>query len=241
MNAQPTLTLAGLLATIIDGIANAVCERPGESLQQRATRIRAASETIRAFQPGDAIQAMLAGHCLMFHELIVDSVLHTLRGEPDTARRATRSNIVAMDKAFGNNLTRLERAKTRDAEASPDVQPLPFAETEIADRVARHQSRPNVPAQTASIAARPINPRQPIPLDATSPWPAAPLNAASPRPEQPDGDAPTPRDVQMSCSNSQLAGSALQPPRAIYAGNRQARRHPIRNVSATRIAAATGA
>jgi hypothetical protein len=80
---------------------------------------------------------MLAGHCVIFHELIVDAVRTTFRAETDTARRASRGGVVAMDKAFGNNLTRLERYRARQEEIEPlddDV-----TETEIADRIERHQ------------------------------------------------------------------------------------------------------
>jgi hypothetical protein len=94
---------------------------------------------------------MLAGHCVMFHEMIVDRVRGTLSGEEGATRRATRSGIAAMDRAFGNNLARLERYKTLRGQDTVDPQPADGpTETEIADRVRRHKSRTEPPTQAAS-------------------------------------------------------------------------------------------
>jgi hypothetical protein len=209
MDSQPSLTRRDHLAHVIGDIAEAVCDRPGESSAKRAARSQAAVSTIMAFQPGDAIEAMIAGHCVMFHEMIVDSVHATLRGEADASRRAERSGVVAMDKAFGNNLSRLERYRTRGAEASPDAQPAPArAETHIADRVRRHQSQPPVPQPAESAG-----------LDPT--WFAKAQGMG-----QPCEDGLS--TAQMFGFNGLVPGNASQPERSAYAGNRQARRHANR-------------
>jgi hypothetical protein len=130
------------LTHLIDGIAEAVSGRAGETPERRDIRRQTAVQAIHAFQPRDAIEAMIAGHCVVFHELIVDSVGRSLRGEDEPSLRASRGNIVAMDKAFGDNLTRLERyRREQPAEAA--------TETEIADRVIRHQAE--APAMPASL------------------------------------------------------------------------------------------
>jgi hypothetical protein len=109
-----------LFGHVIGAMANSVCERNGESKQQQFARSQAAVHTIMGFLPRDVIEAILAGRCVMFHELITDSVHETLRGEMDTTRRATRSGIVAMDRAFGANLARLERYQLRPSEGRRD-------------------------------------------------------------------------------------------------------------------------
>src|SRR5450755_1789227 len=100
MDSQPAFGFQELFTHIVGDMAKAVSERNGETKQQQFARSSAAVYTIMGLLPRDAIEAMLAGHCVMFHELITDSVHDTLRGELDTHRRATRSTIVAMDKAF---------------------------------------------------------------------------------------------------------------------------------------------
>src|SRR3954447_9783972 len=101
--------LKELLTHVIGDIAKALSERNGESRDQQIGRLQAATYAIMAFSPNDPIQLILAGHCVMFHALIVDSVRATLSGQPEATRRATRSGIVAMNRAFANNLARLER------------------------------------------------------------------------------------------------------------------------------------
>jgi hypothetical protein len=149
MEPQPTFGLSELLTHVVADIAKAVGERAGESPQRHRERTEAAARSIMAFRPRDAIEVMLAGHCIMFHEMIVDSVQATLRGEETSARRTRRGNIVAMDKAFGNNLALLESYRADQAAAqSADT----ITEIEIAERVCRHQS------QTAAEEADPTQP-----------------------------------------------------------------------------------
>jgi hypothetical protein len=141
MDTQPLFGRQQLLSHIISDMAQALCQRRDEPQSRQIARAQAAAESIVGFQPSDAVEAMIAGHCVMFHELIVDSAQITLQGELDATRRATRSGIVAMDKAFGANLVRLEQYRARHADSTEHATPADVrAETEIADRVHRHQS-----------------------------------------------------------------------------------------------------
>jgi hypothetical protein len=121
MRTQPEFGFKEHFSHIVGDMAKAVSERAGETKQQQLIRTQAAVLTIMSMLPRDAIEVMLAGHCLMFHELLTDSIHNTLRGEVDTTRRATRSGIVAMSRAFGSNLQRLERYQGRPAEGRRDA------------------------------------------------------------------------------------------------------------------------
>lgn len=203
MDTQPPFGLQQLLRHIVGDMARAVSQRHDELPPRQFARAQAAAQAILAFGPRDAIEAMIAGHCMMFHELIVDSVQITLRGEVDSTRRATRSGIVAMDRAFGANLVRLERYRTRHAgtpentqraDAQPggtqpgDTQPGDLGETEIADRVHRHQSRTGAPRTAAThreTAAASPDPIAPCPADSTATArPGALYPARSPAPDE---------------------------------------------------------
>jgi hypothetical protein len=158
-----------LLSHLVGDMAHALCQRRDEPQARQVTRAQAAAESILAFMPGDAVEAMIAGHCVMLHELIVDTVQTALSGEPDASHRATRNSILAMDKAFGANLARLERYRARHRETSGDAASTEaFAETEIAGRVRRHQ------AGSASGAACHASPEAP------SPTPPPHMREASP-------------------------------------------------------------
>jgi hypothetical protein len=150
MDTAPAFGLRDHLTYIITDIAKSLSGRPGETHEQQVTRTQVAVHTILAFLPGTVLDAMFAGHCVMFHEMIVDSVHETLRGDPAAARRATRGNIVAMDKAFGNNLDRLERYQNRHAEGRRDAPEEASTEVEIADRVRRHQASVATPGSAAA-------------------------------------------------------------------------------------------
>ena len=104
MDLQPAFSPNDLVAHIAGNVANALCAREGEIQQQQDERREAAASTIMAFQPSDAVEAMLASHCVVFHEMIVAGAQETWRYEDPAMLRAKRTTIVAMDKAFGNNL-----------------------------------------------------------------------------------------------------------------------------------------
>jgi hypothetical protein len=139
MDTQPAYGIRNVIASIAGQVADSVSERPGESLQRRDDRKRTAVDTIMAFRPGDPVEAILSSHCVMFHEMIVADVHHTLCNEQRPTQRATRNGIVAMDKAFGANFTRLRQHR---APRPRQMQPGDgLAETDIADRIRRHQSQ----------------------------------------------------------------------------------------------------
>src|SRR5437588_429233 len=104
MDPQALLSSKDLLTHVIADMAKAVGERPNETKQQQCVRVQAATRMISGLLPRDVIEAMLAGHVVMFHELITDSIHDTLQGQIDTLRRATRVNIVSLNKAFHMNL-----------------------------------------------------------------------------------------------------------------------------------------
>ncbi len=136
-----------LIAAIAGQAAEAVSRRAGESPQCRDDRTRAAMDALQAFAPGDAVEAMLASHCLMLHELIVAEVNNALSDEDPVARRATRNSVVAMDKAFGNNLIRLQQYRAaRQSDLAPGED---CAEPELADRMCR-QPQQNTPGAEQS-------------------------------------------------------------------------------------------
>src|SRR3954454_9556435 len=142
METPRPLTLRDVLTHIVGDIAKAVSARPGEAPHQRVRRIQAASHTVMSVQSTDAVEAMFAGHCVIFHEVLVDMVQRTMSGQDDASGRSSKSIIVAFDKAFGNNLRRLERYRAGRADALADVRPAhAIDEADIADRVQRHQSK----------------------------------------------------------------------------------------------------
>lgn len=152
MDTQPTHSHQDLVAYIASETAQAVSERSGETRQHQDERTRAATQAVLAFQPGDAVEAMIASHCVMLHELIVTEVHDTLCDEHPAAQRSRQSRIVALDRAFGGNLARLRQQRTV-TQPEPPAAEGDRAETDIADRIRRHLARAEPQIQDAPIPA----------------------------------------------------------------------------------------
>src|ERR1700722_4540281 len=182
MDTQPAFGFQELLTHVVGDMARAVSERPGETRREHHARSQAAVHMIMGFLPRDVIEAILAGRCVMFHEMMTDSVRDTMRGEVDSTRRATRGTIAAMDKAFGANLTRLEHYRSRPAEGSrdmPEERPVETAaQMEPEDRTPRAERA--TPPSPGGKRAVPPRPREPwgCPNRARRFWPRPPLQEA---------------------------------------------------------------
>ena len=169
MDTAPTFGIQNVIAATVGHAANAVSQRAGESRQQQAERADAATDAIMAFQPSDAVEAILASHCLMFHEMIVADVHRTLCGENLATQRATRNGIVAMDRAFGANLIRLNQHRAAQQDVPP---PTERAETDIEDRARRHLAEIEPQDRDAAVATAAESERSEA--DATfDAWPAS--------------------------------------------------------------------
>jgi hypothetical protein len=177
MDTQAEFGFKQLFSHVVGDMAKAVCERNGESEQQQFVRSQAAVHTIMSLLPRDVIEAMLAGHCVMFHAVMTDSIRETLRGEIDTMRRGTRSNIVALNKVFCDNLDRLERHQSRPEEGRRDMPVTQPAQAQPETGIAAKTpaSLLDVPAVTPDVPRRTAveTPAIPARIDADhSPAPA---------------------------------------------------------------------
>jgi hypothetical protein len=145
METQPVFGFKELFNSLIGEIAKALSDRDGEPRPQQFTRSQTAAHMVTGFLPRDVIEAMLAGHCVMLHELMVQAVGEFFRAEAGPKTRGMRSAILAMDRAFGRNLADFDRYQKREAEGRRDAPeaegPAVATETEIADRVRRHREQ----------------------------------------------------------------------------------------------------
>ena len=136
-------------------MADAISDRPGETREQSLVRSQVATQMILGLAPRDLPEAMLAGHGIMFHALLTDSIRRAFQDESDTTRQnARRSNlgmIVALSRSFHRSLSKLEEYQSfpERSEAEPDA--------------AKPEADP-APATTARPADGPI-PRETIPAD----------------------------------------------------------------------------
>ncbi len=206
MDQQPAFGFKELFHHVVGDMAKAISERAGESNTQQFARSQAAVHMIMGFLPRDVIEAMLAGHCVMFHELMIDTGHHTLCGEPNAQKRATRGNIVAMNKAFHDNLTLLDEYQARPSAGSRE-------DAETGTRPSHTARTPVVPAPNASAAAAPNAPVGPAPNASAAAAPnarvvAAPNASATTAPNASAAAAPNARVVAAPNASVAAAPSA---------------------------------
>ena len=127
MDALPIVGFTETISHLVGEMARAVCVRAGESQHQMLFRLQVATQMILGLHPRDVIETMLAGHCVMLHEIMTDDVRMSLSGQPDDERRATRAAVVAEVRAFNANLGRLQRYQTRLSQGQRDAPTKPAA------------------------------------------------------------------------------------------------------------------
>jgi hypothetical protein len=110
-----------MITHVISDVAKAVCERPGESRQQQIARTQAAARMVLNLRPRDVLEAMLSGQSVMLHAVLADSIHDSLLGEIDVMRRGTRSNIVALNRAFHMNINRLDQCQRRPSQGTREA------------------------------------------------------------------------------------------------------------------------
>ena len=135
MQLSPRSGFQAMLTHVIGDMAKVISERSGESETQRLARHDSAVRMMVDLAPRDAIEAMLASHCVLFHELLVDGVKDAA-GE-DKPSQTGRGGAGAMNKAFLANLAALRRCQARPAEgerATPEPASPPEPEPAAAPR-----------------------------------------------------------------------------------------------------------
>jgi len=106
---------------IVGDMAKALSERKGETTQQQQVRTQATIYMIMGFLPRDVIETMLASHCVMFHELMLDCVRDGFCAEQDKVQRRRWSELIMLNKAFCRNLDELQEYQQRPAEGRRDA------------------------------------------------------------------------------------------------------------------------
>jgi hypothetical protein len=165
MQTQPDFGFKDLMTHLVGGIVKAVCEQDGETSEQQFLRSQAATFMVMAFMPRDVVEAMIAGHIVMLHEMMVHDVQATLRGSEDKGRRVTRAGIVAMDRAFGDSLARLDKYRSRPSEGQRETRDAAPERTDGGDTAGVEQTarkpvaRPSEPARDPRTRSR-VRPAQ---------------------------------------------------------------------------------
>jgi hypothetical protein len=163
MQPQQQFGFKEMYTYVLGETARAICERPGENQQQRLMRTQAATHMILGLRPRDVTEAMLACLTVMFHALLTDSVHDTLQGQIEDIRRATRVNIVSLNKAFHMNLGRLEHYQARPSQGTRDgSEEAAMVQTKAEDRAEPNTAQAAHDARAPAATAMPLRMAPPI-------------------------------------------------------------------------------
>jgi hypothetical protein len=158
-------TFAMVSQTMLQGIVETICDRPGDTVAQRDARSREVVGSVQSFAPRDPVELMLAGMVVMHAHLIHDSVRDLLRGRDDQLNARTKSAIVALDRGMIGFLRQLRIAQKRPLEANDgsEVRPeaaIASAATKVVTSMVVDAAKPKTPAVALQKAA----PEPPVPL-----------------------------------------------------------------------------
>ncbi len=180
MQTQPAFGLTQLLTQIVGDVAKAISVRDGETKQQQVDRSLAVVHLIMGFLPRDGTEAMLAGHCVMFHAIMIESLHEILCEEQATTQRGARRELVALNRAFSGNLDRLRKLQADAVEGATETSTTPQA------RTVATQTKNESPMQ----AQRPMRTQSPLPVQPMNRAARRQADRALKRTDRPSRDVP---------------------------------------------------
>ena len=212
MQSETTLTMLTAMGEIVREVIETVADRPGDLPARRIARQQATASTMMAFGPGDPVETMLAGQCVIFDHLLRDAAHDTLRGQQPEIKLRARPQVLATGKMFLAHLARLERIQTRAAARlaaqTPVVSPAPDA-----------GARPGVGASAPSDDPRPsahADSAEPAIGEAKANAPSAPLSQATTASVKPahtaPGDVPGKLQASTKIPSNHSNGGTPAPP-----------------------------
>ena len=184
MITDPGFTLQDAVDEICNGVIEAVAERPGEPEAVRLIRRQTVGHTVRSFQPRDPLEAMLAGHCVIFDQLVRDTMRDSIRGQTAATAFRTRNQIHGSGRMFLAHLKAFVAVHPHEAEQLA-YQPT---EQDRAPAEATPARGPDTPAARELGHAEPDDEAgvsvasDEIPTHRQSVMPDAPASQPAPRP-----------------------------------------------------------
>ena len=148
MQPSPDAAFPEPMLSIVGDMACALANRPGETPALGQARAAAAVRAMMAFLPRDGIEAMLASHCVLFHTLLTDSAKDGRGGEETLPFRGGQRGLLALNKAFLDNMKALRACQARPPEGQRDS-PAP---TQPDETLAQSPAVAQAPARTQALA-----------------------------------------------------------------------------------------
>jgi len=110
-----------LVDEMLQLVARAICDRPGENAAQRCSRTNQMVHSTMGFAPKDGLEVMLASVVIGHFNLILDSMRDVFQGQAEPVKAKTKTTIVALDRAMLEMIKGLREERRRPSAPSVDV------------------------------------------------------------------------------------------------------------------------
>jgi hypothetical protein len=203
-------------------VIETVADKPGLSPERRASVTQTVVCSVMAFNPRDPIEAMMAGHCVVYDHMLRDGAREMLRGQAELVMIQARPGVLAAGKIFLGTVAMLLRMQRRPEAQLAFARPLPAPD----DARNLATSAPTAANDTPAVAV-------PTPIDR----PAAEPEAALPEAVDPVVSAVAPPESGSPATASPVAGAAFtggtppSPPTAIPPMPEPGRESPERRLA----------
>jgi hypothetical protein len=92
-------------SVLLDGVIGALCGGENLTAAQKEARAREIRAVIAETRPGDAMQTMLLGQCLMFNAVIADAGKDLLHRTSDALKLRAQSNLNGLNRTLRQNVS----------------------------------------------------------------------------------------------------------------------------------------
>jgi hypothetical protein len=166
MTPDPDFGYEHLMTELIRGVIHTVADLPGLTEAQRLLRHQTTVYAIMGLQPRDAVETMLAGHCVIYDHLLRDGARDLLRGQAEQIKLRARPSIHGSRKMFLTALATLSKMQLRPA----DTISVP-RRAEASPKQSAPPAAPNPPPQPMTAKPRFVCERVHPPRSAPTPTP----------------------------------------------------------------------
>src|SRR5271165_4106012 len=94
-------------------VARALCDRPGDSSAQRESRTSQMVHSVLGFEPRDGLEYILATITFGHFQVILDSMRDLFQGQTDQMKAKNKSTMVALDRVMLQMIRELRGVRRR--------------------------------------------------------------------------------------------------------------------------------
>jgi hypothetical protein len=157
MNTATVPTFNASMTEISQDLIAAIAEHPGDSPARRVFRQQVVADTMMSLEPQTPMETILAGHCLVFDHLILESAHQLLNCQEERIRLRIRPQVCASARMFLAELATFERwhARSMDrltAEQKIETRVVQPAQRAAVQSPARPATEVGVPTASAPSA-----------------------------------------------------------------------------------------